>query len=86
MCVCGKVLAFSQSMVCVCDGGVTPAAGDHGRLQSQSRVPLERPDVAEFTGSWGPRQAEVPKDSEMTSGVSDGTFTVSGPRQPTPSH
>lgn len=59
--------------VCV-GGGVTPAAVDHGRLQSQSRVPLELPDVSEFTGSWEQRQAEVPKDSEMT------TLRVSGPQ------
>lgn len=77
--MCGKVLAFPQSMVCVWGGGVTPAAGDHGRLQSQSRVLLELPDVAEFTGSWGQRQAEVPRDSERTSGLSGGTFRASEP-------
>lgn len=81
--MCRKVLCFPQS---IGGGGVTPAAGDHGRLQSQSRVPLELPDVTEFTGSWGQRQAEVPEDSERTSGMSDGTLGVSALKQPTPLH
>lgn len=50
-----------------------------GSWEAAVSVPLELPDVAEFTSSWGQRQAEVPEDSERTSGVS-------GPKPPTPPH
>lgn len=70
----GNVLSFPQSIQ---KGGCYPSR--RGSWEATVSVPLELPDVAEFTSSWGQRQAEVPEDSERTSGVS-------GPKPTTPPH
>lgn len=59
------------------EGGCYPSR--RGSWEAAVSVSLELPDVAEFTSSWGQRQAEVLEDSERTSGVS-------GPKPPTPPH
>lgn len=84
--MCGKVLAFPQSMVCVCVWGGYPSR--RGSWEAAVSVPslAGAARCCRVQRLMGTEAAEVPKDSERTSGVSGGTLRDSGPKQPTPSY